>query len=552
MTSNADLEDGTTESGVEAAFDPAVEPATDPAVEPGPGPAVEPATPVRPAAVRQRAALVLPTTGEFDSRTYRIASALVARGHDVVVLARWRPGLPEEERHPAGYAIRRVKVSAGAGLPLPGPLYRLISTWRLRRRERAARQLRSGSTTTIARTPATTAAEAAPPTTTAAPPSGTSAESAPPTSAEWAPPTAVRPAAPPKPPPPPDNEEARPAGAAARGPLARIARLPSALWRIAAIGLVVRSQSKATRRLGETADLYHAMAYMGIPVALDLVRRTGGRTVYDARDIYMEAGNLARLPRPARAIFGRMERRWARRADRVITVNRPYAEVMERRFGTPLPLIVLNCSYRFDPPVPPERRFHDALGLASGTRVVLYQGGLSRDRGIEQLIAAIPSVDRAVLVLLGYGALQAELAAIAAQPATVGRVRLLPAVPPGELLDWVACADIVAMPIQPTTLNHRLTTPNKLFEAMAAGAAVVASDLPGMAGIVRETGCGLLVDPTDPGAIADAIRSILDAPDGERLAYGARALAAAHTTYNWERQMDVLLDEYARLTGNAW
>ena len=68
--------------------------------------------------------LVLPTTAEFDSRTYRIASALVGRGHDVTVLARWRPGLPEEEVHPAGYRVRRVKVSAGAGLPLPGPVYR--------------------------------------------------------------------------------------------------------------------------------------------------------------------------------------------------------------------------------------------------------------------------------------------------------------------------------------------------------------------------------------------------------------------------------------------
>ena len=63
------------------------------------------------------------------------------------------------------------------------------------------------------------------------------------------------------------------------------------------------------------------------------------------------------------------------------------------------------------------------------------------------------------------------------------------------------------MPIQPTTLNHRLTTPNKLFEAMAAGVPVVASDLPGMAAIVRETGCGLLVDPTDPAAMAAADRA---------------------------------------------
>ncbi len=107
------------------------------------------------------------------------------------------------------------------------------------------------------------------------------------------------------------------------------------------------------------------------------------------------------------------------------------------------------------------------------------------------------------------------------------------------------------MPIQPTTLNHRLTTPNKLFEAMAAGVAVVASDLPGMAPIVRETGCGLVVDPTSAEAISAALRDLLDDP-AARAVMAARGLEAAHSTYNWECQMAVLLDEYTRLTGRRW
>jgi glycosyltransferase involved in cell wall biosynthesis len=125
-------------------------------------------------------------------------------------------------------------------------------------------------------------------------------------------------------------------------------------------------------------------------------------------------------------------------------------------------------------------------------------------------------------------------------------------VPPTELLDWIASADVVAMPIQPTTLNHRLTTPNKLFEALAAGVPVVASDLPGMGPIVRETGCGVLVDPTDPTAIAAALREVLATPPHEMAAWRARCSAAARETYNWERQLDGLLAEYSRLTGRPW
>ena len=81
-------------------------------------------------AVAQRCTLVLPSSGAFDSRAWRIASALAARGHAVTVLARLEPGLAAEETHEAGYRIIRVPVSAAAGLP--GPLRWLWT--RLRRR----------------------------------------------------------------------------------------------------------------------------------------------------------------------------------------------------------------------------------------------------------------------------------------------------------------------------------------------------------------------------------------------------------------------------------
>ncbi len=434
----------------------------------------------------QRATIVLPSSGAFDSRAWRIASALAARGHAVTVLARREPGLSDEEAHPSGYRIIRVPVSAEAGLP--GPL-----RWVVRRvRRRLTAPARSaGSTQAATRTRA--------------------------------------------------------------GPVGRVRSAWSAIVRLAAIALTVRSQRLATRRVAPPADLVHAMAYMGIPIGLALGRRDRAAVVYDARDIYVDAANVARLPGSARRLFAAVERRWARRASRVVTVNEPYAEVMERRFGVPMPLIVMNCSYRRDPPAAPQRLFHERLDLNEATRVVLYQGGFSRDRGIEQLIEALPSFpESTVLVLLGYGSLQSELKTRAAEPGLSARLFVLPAVGPAELLDWVGSADVVAMPIQPTTLNHRLTTPNKLFEAMAAGVPVVASDLPGMAPIVRETGCGVLCDPTSPASIAAAIRSVLDAPEEERAAYRDRARAAAHGAYSWEAQLDILLAEYGRLTGRPW
>ena len=482
--------------------------------------------------VPQRATIVVPTTAEFDSRTYRLASSLAARGHTVTVLGRLRPGLPKAERHEAGYDIIRVPATARDGLPAWMRLGHVRDALRVRL-HRGAR-------------PAGGLAPVTPPTIRAA-------GDAPGRSAAAAAPT--------------DEEAERVEGeprmgildavlpAPAVGPIRRVIRpvrrLYGATMARLAIPLTIRAQRDAMVRVAPPADLYHGMAYMAIPVALELGQRDGAVVVYDARDIYVDAANVARMPFFMRMALARWERGWARQADRVFTVNRHYAQVMARRWRVREPLIVMNCSYR-TPPAGRPRRFHEALGLPPGERVVVYQGGFSHDRGIEQLIEAIPSVPGATLVLLGYGKLQAQLEAIAADPATGGRVRILPAVPPDELLGWIASADVVAMPIQPTTLNHRLTTPNKLFEAMAAGVPVVASDLPGMATIVRESKCGVLVDPTDPAAIAAALREVLATPEAEMAAWRARCSAAAMETYNWERQMELVLAEYGRMTGKPW
>jgi glycosyltransferase involved in cell wall biosynthesis len=217
-----------------------------------------------------------------------------------------------------------------------------------------------------------------------------------------------------------------------------------------------------------------------------------------------------------------------------------------------MPVIVMNCSYRFSSPAPQPRRFHERLGLAPETRVVLYQGGFSVGRGVEQLMAAIRQVPGAVLVVMGYGALEADFRTAAERPEHEGRVHVLPAVPPTELLEWVASADVVGVLFQHDTLNNYLSTPNKFLEAMAAGVPTVCSDHPGMGPIARETGCGIPVDPADVDAVAAAIRTIVDAPPEERSAMRARALAAAHDTYNWETQVQALLQEYGRLTGRPW
>ena len=464
--------------------------------------------------VPQRCVVVLPSTGEFDSRTYRIARTLHERGHEVTVLARWKPGLARHEIHDVGYPIVRVETTALDGLPFPKVTLPLLRALRL-----SARPGRRSGESVEARTP------------TAGEPDAGSAQS-----------TVA------------NGDESAP-GWAHPGQRTPGTGLPSRLRdyvRRARIFLMIRSHRRQAVLAAPVADVYHGMAYMGVSVALALGERHRARVVYDSRDIYMVAANLARLRGPIKAVLTRLERGWARAADRVLTVNQPYATELAKRFGVPMPVIVMNCSYRFAPPEPTPRRFHERLELDPETRVVLYQGGFSVGRGVEQLMEAVRLVPGCALVIMGYGALEAEFKAAAALPENQGKVHVLPAVPPTELLEWVASADAIGVLFQHDTLNNYLSTPNKFLEGMAAGVPTVCSDHPGMGPIARETGCGIPVDPANVDAVAAAIRSIVDAPPDERSAMRARALAAAHDTYNWETQVQALLQEYGRLTGRPW
>src|ERR1019366_10002519 len=104
---------------------------------------------------------------------------------------------------------------------------------------------------------------------------------------------------------------------------------------------------------------------------------------------------------------------------------RHLADVMSLRFGVARPLVLLNCPPRPIAPPARVRRISAALGLPDDRQIVLYHGGFSPGRGIEQLIDALGQVPEATLVLMGYGSLQATIEARGPGAHTGGRGRVL-------------------------------------------------------------------------------------------------------------------------------
>ncbi len=219
--------------------------------------------------------------------------------------------------------------------------------------------------------------------------------------------------------------------------------------------------------------------------------------------------------------------------------------------GRPVDAVVRNAALVDDLESAPEPQdvartdhFHRMFDLPRDHRVVLYIGQVMRGRGLRQLFEAISLVDDADLVVAGFGPDYERYRAIASALPHADRIHFAGSVPPAEIPTWTRGADVSAMPVQPDTLNHRFNTPTKLYDAIGVGVPVVASKLPGISPIVRETGCGVLCDPSDPSDVARAIRVIIDAPEEERIALRMRCLEAARTRYAWQHQVQELLRVY--------
>jgi glycosyltransferase involved in cell wall biosynthesis len=294
------------------------------------------------------------------------------------------------------------------------------------------------------------------------------------------------------------------------------------------------------------ADVYHACGVLAVPAALAARDRTpigpGGatsRVIYDAIDDALGGNEARRMPRAVRAWHVRRERAWARRSDARVTVNEVLADRLAARWRTDRPLVLLNVPEPPDPAViarPPDL-LRSATGLAPSTRIVLFQGRLGPDLGLEAAAEAVLRVPDTALVLLGFGRGFTAARARDADPRYAGRHVTLGAQPPDALLAWTASADVALIPLPPVSPNQRAATPNKFWEAIAVGTpVVVTADLGVIRDLVERYDLGAVAASEHPEDLAAAIASALDRVSREGDAWRTRIAATAAERFGWPQQ----------------
>jgi glycosyltransferase involved in cell wall biosynthesis len=286
-------------------------------------------------------------------------------------------------------------------------------------------------------------------------------------------------------------------------------------------------------------DALHAHDLNTLPVAAALAWRFRARLTYDAHELYPDISTLSKRES---AVWRFIEARLAPRSTDVITVCESISDELERRYRLPPPVVLLNCPDS-DGGTPLDRtllRTH--LGLPEDEPVILYQGGFSPYRGLPTIVRAAHHIERGTVVLMGWGRIEEDLRELIGREGLSSRVLLTGPVPSNEVVAYAAGATVGLIPYEPVGLNNTYTTPNKLFDYMAAGLPVAASRLPELVRFVEGEGMGLTFAPGDSTALAAAVNELLR--DGD--SYHAMRVRAeeASTRFTWSRESRKLIDLY--------
>jgi glycosyltransferase involved in cell wall biosynthesis len=293
------------------------------------------------------------------------------------------------------------------------------------------------------------------------------------------------------------------------------------------------------------ADLYHFHDPELATVGLAL-RMSGKKVIYDVhedmpRQLYDKEYLPSWIVRPLSWVLEKFELFAARRFNGIITVT----QAIHARFPGEKAVMVQNF------PILSQYLAIDTANYLLRPQTVIFMGVIQDIRGITEVVEAMEEVagkhPEAKFRLIGRIEPDSYRKQLEGMPGWM-HVSAIGWLSQDEVNSYLEQARVGVVTYHPYP-NHIEAQPNKLFEYMAAGLPVIASDFPLWRNIVDEYRCGLLVDPRSPGQVREAILWMLDHPDAAA-EMGRRGREAVIKHFNWDTEAGYLRELYARVLGD--
>lgn len=291
------------------------------------------------------------------------------------------------------------------------------------------------------------------------------------------------------------------------------------------------------------ADVYHCFDPWALELGLALKRARSVKLVYDSTESFPEVyDQRTDLFLPVRRYLAskvrRLEAEAVKSADAIVETNQTRA----RRFEARGRRVVLVPNY------PPLEALHEPA--ARREPWLCWTGLASRHRGFDVLLRAFarvaPRFPAARLKVMGGFDEYEDLAAWAKEFVSsrgLAQVEFVGWQPYSRMFELLSQGLVGIILLQRGRYNDWTGQPNKLFDFMGSGLAVVAGDTPEVGWVVREAGCGLLLDPSDEQAVTAALAALLSEPE-KAAKLGLAGRQAVLEKFNWTEAERVLLEMY--------
>lgn len=298
-------------------------------------------------------------------------------------------------------------------------------------------------------------------------------------------------------------------------------------------------------------DILHAHHPFVLPAAAETARQLQAsgiqtRVLYDARENFAGIPEEEQGNRRRHHVLLGLEAENIRSFDAVVTVSEPIADALRDRYSLPTrPSVILNVPPWSATAITGSVTLREVLELGPDVPLLVYSGAVSRARGIEDLMAAMPLMPSDVhLAMVTVPFPHPMTPALLEQAgAAADRVHPIPPVSQQELLCYLSGADVGVHPMPGGSPNHEMALPNKLFEYLHAELTLAVSDAKSMSEFVLSNQVGEVFAAHDPADLARAVTTAL-ARRSESNSASRQQLAQR---YSWQAQEGSIAELYGRM-----
>lgn len=288
------------------------------------------------------------------------------------------------------------------------------------------------------------------------------------------------------------------------------------------------------------SNIYHANDLNTLPQAIFCakLRFKPKLVVYDSHEVQTDRTGynktFVRIFEKALLIF----------VDKMIVENETRAKYNEKIYGFK-PEVLYNYSELLDIKEFKSANIHKMLNLDKKEKILLYQGGIQKGRGLENLIEAMDFIEEGHLVFIGDGNLKNDLINKAKKSFVKGRIHFVDKVELADLPSYTKDAFIGFQVLQNICFNHFSASSNKLFEYIMAEVPVITCNFPEISKVVNENKIGLVIDSHKVKEIAQAVNKIIK--DDNLYNYFKDNTVKTKKIYNWEIEKEKLIKVYDEL-----